>query len=151
MNQLESSRRAVQAAINLRAALTEIRELAGSNITANQAEKNAEKLLESIAPLAPLAPQPYLLTTSKPSQSTDSTSIVDCIAGVLGSRTMDVAQITAELQTLKKISSTRGIRYVGDILSRNSNGRGLNRFARVKAGTYKLVTPKKKLVFRTGP
>jgi hypothetical protein len=146
-DEFEISRKNIQAAINLRAAMNEIQKLAGQPLNGNQAVKRAEDLLGAIAPLAPLAPQPFLLSTSKADPKA-APEILDALAIVLGRQTLDIGQIAAALQERGWLPSTpRSIRYVSDLLSRNSEGHGINRFTRVRRGAYK-VTRKRKLVFR---
>lgn len=128
--------------------MNEIQQLAGQPLTGNQAVKRAEDLLAAITPLAPLAPKPYLLTTSKETTSKETPNILDALAIVLGSQTLDLSQIAAALQERGWLPATpRSIRYVSDLLSRNSEGHGTNRFTRVRRGTYK-VARKRKLVFQ---
>jgi hypothetical protein len=150
-NQIVISRRAVTAAINLRSALAELQELAGKPLTGTQAVKYADELLDAITPLAQLAPKPLLLTSSK--APTEPPDILAALAVVLGNQTLDIAQITKLLQDQGWLHHTAGrpVRYVSDLLSRNSEGKGTNAFTRVRRGTYKVARPRPKLVYRAGP
>lgn len=149
-NQIESSRKSVQAAINLRAALNAVRALAGDpDMKANQAEKVANGLLDAISPLAPLTPKPFLLTAPEGTPE-EKPGILDALAIVLGRQTLTIDQIAKELQDRGWLPTTR-IRYVSDILSRNSEGRGTNRFTRTRPGVYKVARERRKLVFQQRP
>jgi hypothetical protein len=147
----EISRRAIQAAITLKAVLHEIQEITGKPLTGNQAVRYADVLLDRISPAPSLMPAPRLLTTSK--TEVEPEDILKSIASVLGHQTLDIAQITKLLQDRNWLhnNSARSIRYVSDILSRNSEGRGTDQFIRVRRGVYRVSRPKPKLIYRTGP
>lgn len=150
-NQIASSRKAVQAAINLRSAMNDIQKLAGKTLTGTQAVKYAEELLDAISPLAQLAPKPFLLAA--PDASAEPPDILDALALVLGHQTLDIAQITKLLQDKDWLHHTAGrpVRYVSDLLSRNSEGKGTNAFTRIRRGVYKVARARPKLVYRANP
>ncbi len=152
MNQIAISRKAVQVAINLRSAMNDIQKLAGRQLTGTQAVKYAEELLDAISPLAQLAPKPFLLASSN-SSSPEPPDTLAALAIVLGHQTLDVAQITKLLQDNGWLHHTAGrpVRYVSDLLSRNSEGKGTKAFTRVRRGTYKVARAKPRLVYQANP
>lgn len=138
-------------AISLKALLNEAREISGKPLSPLQALRYAEQILESISPAPRLATEPRLLTS--PDSSNEPPDNLTAIAIVLGSQTLNVAQITKLLQDRGWLHnrSNRSIRYVSDLLSRNSQGKGTNRFVRIRPGVYKVAKARPRLVYRTGP
>lgn len=148
---IASSRKAVQAAINFQSAFTEIQKLTGLK-SAAQCAAHVDKLLKTIAPMASLAPAKPLLASSPEARpvvySNLGAPILSDIAAVLGRQTLTPEQIVVELLSRGKLQKgKRAVRYTSDLLSRNSNGKGTNRFTRVRRGHYK-VRNDKKLEFR---
>lgn len=147
-NQIEASRAVIEASIDFQASLSRVQRLSGLKNVA-QAVTFVNKLLEAIKPMASVSVSPKLLkgvkTARKPPES------LDALVLVLGRQTLSPAQITMALQQRGWLTkTTRAVRYVADLLSRNSEGKGKNRFVRVRPGYYKAAGARK-LVYRKGP
>ncbi len=150
---IATSQKALQAAINFRAAKNEMQKLAGGALTGNEADALTERLLATSDRIASLAPKPFMLSAPGGSEAPkDPPDTLSAIALVLGQQTLHTEQITKSLLDKGWLPNTpRSVRYVSDLLSRNSEGNGTNQFARVRRGTYKIAKARRKLVFKTGP
>jgi hypothetical protein len=131
--------------------MADIQELAGHKMSGTQALKYADSLLGTIEQAAKLTPKPLQLTGQAAAQ--EPGDILTYLAQVLGDQTLDIAQITKLLQDNGWLRHTAGrpVRYISDLLSRNSQGKGTNSFTRVRRGTYRVARSRPKLVYRTGP
>lgn len=152
MNHVKATKRSIQVAITLKCAIRDFEELAGHKMSGTQAVKYADTLLNTVGQAAKLAPK-HLQLTGRTEVAQEPGNILASLAIVLGDQTLDIAQVTKLLLDKGWLHHTAGrpVRYVSDLLSRNSEGKGTNAFTRIRRGTYRVARAKPRLVYRTGP